>query len=57
MTRRATGNQFGGPADSQALVAELAALVRDLRQLLTSYAPTWYTEKLDARVRKLLEKA
>ena len=34
----------------EALVAELAELVRDLHELLESYAPPWYTQKMDSRV-------
>jgi hypothetical protein len=36
------------------VVEELAELTRDLQELLESYAPTWYTENLDTRVRKTL---
>jgi hypothetical protein len=35
-------------------VSDLADLVRDLHQLLESYAPVWYTEKTDSRVRAML---
>lgn len=30
---------------------ELAGIIRDLHQLLESYAPWWYTEDMDTRVR------
>jgi hypothetical protein len=54
-----TSGNFGAhraPAHStpEQLAAELAELVRDLHELLESYAPTWYTEDLDTRVRKTL---
>ena len=35
-------------------VDELAELLRDLHQLLESYAPQWYSSQLDSRVRKML---
>lgn len=35
---------------------EMAALIRDLHQLLESYAPQWYSAQIDSRVRKLLAK-
>jgi hypothetical protein len=35
---------------------ELAELIRDLHELLESYAPSWYTEDLDTRVRDTLTK-
>jgi len=35
---------------------ELAELIRDLHELLESYAPSWYTEDLDKRVRDTLTK-
>jgi hypothetical protein len=35
---------------------ELAELIRDLHELLESYAPSWYTEGLDTRVRDTLTK-
>jgi hypothetical protein len=33
---------------------ELTELIRDLHELLESYAPTWYTEGLHSRVRDTL---
>lgn len=39
------------------LVADLAELVRDLHELLESYAPLWYTHKMDSRVSKTLAAA
>ena len=41
---------------SQPLIEELAELIGDLHELLESYAPTWYTEELDTRVRETLTK-
>ena len=38
------------------VVEELAELIRDLQELLESYAPTWYTQELDTRVRETLTK-
>lgn len=35
-------------------VDELTELLRDLHQLLESYAPQWYPEQLDSRVREML---
>jgi hypothetical protein len=35
---------------------ELAELIRDLHELLGSYAPSWYTEDLDTRVFDTLAK-
>ena len=35
---------------------ELAELIRDLHELLKSYAPSWYTEDLDNRIRNTLAK-
>jgi hypothetical protein len=40
----------------QQVVEELAALIRDLQELLESYAPTWYTQEFDTRVRETLSK-
>jgi hypothetical protein len=45
------GSRRQGP---EHVVEELAELTRDLQELLESYAPTWYTENLDTRVRKTL---
>ena len=36
------------------LVDELAWLLRDLHQLLESYAPHWYSAQIDSRVRGML---
>lgn len=38
------------------LVEELTALVRDLHQLLQSYAPQWYTEQMETRVSETLNR-
>lgn len=35
---------------------ELAELIRDLHELLESYAPSWYTQDLDTRVCDALAK-
>jgi len=35
---------------------ELAELIRDLHELLKSYAPSWFTEDLDTRVLDTLAK-
>jgi len=35
---------------------ELAELIRDLHELLESYAPSWYPQDLDTRVRDTLAK-
>ena len=35
---------------------ELAELIRDLHELLESYAPLWYTQDLDTRVCDTLAK-
>ena len=43
----------GGTAPAPS-VDELAELLRDLHQLLESYAPQWYSAQLDSRVRKML---
>jgi hypothetical protein len=38
---------------SQQVVEELEELIRDLHELLESYAPVWYTEDLDIRVTEM----
>jgi hypothetical protein len=38
---------------SQQVVEELEELVRDLHELLESYAPQWYTEDMDTRVTEM----
>jgi predicted deacylase len=38
-------------------VVELAELVRDLHQSLESYAPMWYTEKMNDQIRNTLAAA
>jgi hypothetical protein len=45
-----------GPTDFglQQAVEKMAELIRDLHELLESYAPTWYTEDLDSRVSETL---
>lgn len=39
---------------SHSFAAELAALVRDLHDLLGNYAPPWYTKETDVRITKTL---
>jgi len=41
----------------ETVVKELAELVRDLHQLLGSYAPSWYTQKMEARISEELAAA
>lgn len=43
-----------GQLPLKSVTKELAELTRDLHQLLLSYAPTWYKEGMDDRVRKVL---
>lgn len=43
-----------GPLPLESVTKELTELTRDLHQLLLSYAPTWYKEGMDDRVRKVL---
>ena len=38
-------------------IVELAELVRDLHQSLESYAPMWYSDKMDDRIRETLAAA
>jgi hypothetical protein len=39
---------------SDEVVAELVALVRELHELVGSYAPVWYTETMDDRMSRIL---
>lgn len=39
------------------MAEELTDLVHDLRELLESYAPLWYTEEMDTRVNETLARA
>jgi hypothetical protein len=39
------------------LVAELAQLVRELHQSLEDYAPVWFTQAIDDRIREKLAAA
>jgi hypothetical protein len=41
----------------ETVVKELAELVRDLHQLLGNYAPSWYSQKMDARISEELAAA
>lgn len=56
----ASGNLGTGPARTplspEQVAEELAELIRDLHELLETYAPLWYTEDLDIRVRGTLTK-
>jgi hypothetical protein len=38
----------------QQVLDAMAELLRDLHKLLESYAPTWYTEDVDRRIRETL---
>ena len=42
---------------SDEVVAELVAVVRELHQLLGSYAPFWYTKKMQDRMSDILAAA
>jgi len=44
------------PLTPEQVAEELAELIRDLHELLESYAPSWYTEDLDTRVCDTLTK-
>jgi hypothetical protein len=41
---------------AEQVAEELAELIRDLRELLESYAPSWYTEDLNTRILDTLAK-
>jgi hypothetical protein len=53
-----SGNSNTGPDStrlgSQHVLEAMAELLRDLHKLLESYAPTWYTEDVDTRIRETL---
>lgn len=51
---KAKGSRVSAYTTSEAVVADLAELVRDLHELLESYAPMWYTKTTDDRVREKL---
>jgi hypothetical protein len=54
-----SGNLGAGRARTrltEQVAEELAELIRDLHELLENYAPSWYTEDLDTRVRDTLTK-
>lgn len=42
------------PAAPTLSVEQLGVLLQDLHELLESYAPQWYTENLDTRLREAL---
>ena len=44
------------PAAPTPLVKQLGVLLQDLHELLESYAPPWYTENMDTRLREALAK-
>jgi hypothetical protein len=53
-----SGNLNAGPDSTrlgpQHVLDATAELLRDLHKLLESYAPTWYTEDVDTRIRETL---
>ena len=53
------GKKKAVPSDVElAIVAnDLAKLVHDLRELMESYAPAWFTEEVDQRIKRVLRKA
>jgi hypothetical protein len=59
----ATGppNKAGAASSEQpsreSVLKEIAKVIADLHQLLQSYSPAWYTEEMDARMRKALAEA
>lgn len=42
------------PARPTLSVEQLGVLLRDLHELLENYAPQWYTENMDTRLREAL---
>ncbi len=48
--------QLSRPNKRRAIRRADKELIRDLLELLESYAPTWYTQELDTRVRETLTK-
>jgi hypothetical protein len=58
--RMTSGNLGAGRARTrlspEQVAEELAELIRELHELLGSYAPLWYAEDLDTRVRNALTK-
>lgn len=55
--RRAAKNSPNTRAASDLALSELAELLRELHQSLEDYAPMWYTEAMDARIRERLAAA
>jgi hypothetical protein len=53
-----SGNLNAGPDSTRLgprhVLDAMAELLRDLHKLLESYAPTWYTEDVDTRIRATL---
>jgi hypothetical protein len=68
-SNRSDPSAAGGPIDrgqsghelnshrSQAILADVTSLLRDLCELIESYGPAWYTERMDTRVRSTLAAA
>ena len=54
---KARGNGRNAGAGPNALVAELAELVRELHQTLEDYGPVWFTKTMDDRIRQKLAAA
>jgi DNA-binding NarL/FixJ family response regulator len=50
-------NKLNQPSKRRAIHSGQTELIRDLHELLESYAPMWYSDELDARVREMLTKA
>jgi len=46
--------QTGTNLASDTLLSELAELLSELHQTLQDYAPTWYTQTMDHRIREKL---
>ena len=49
-------NDLSDRLTPEQVAEELAELIRDLHELLESYAPSWYTQDLDTRVCDTLAK-
>jgi DNA-binding NarL/FixJ family response regulator len=50
-------SQLNQPGKRRVVLSGQTELIRDLHELLESYAPMWYSDELDARVREMLTKA
>ena len=53
----AVGNGRHARPAPDTLVAELAELVRELHRSLEDYAPVWFTQAIDDRIREKLAAA